>query len=273
MGAGIAQVAAQTGHSVTLVDIDEDLLGKSEKRIHQSIARVAKKLHKEDKENAQQFVTTSLANLKTSTTGQEALATADLVVEAVTENLNLKQKLFKGYGEICPEKTILASNTSSLSVETIMKDVDSSRLDRTGGLHFFNPVPVMKLLEVVRWHQTSDETFEAMMLWGNAMGKHCVRCKDTPGFIVNRLLVPYLQEAIEMVERGDASFSDVDLAMKLGAGHPMGPFELLDYVGLDLHKWIGDNPDNPLGRPSPIIDSLVKEGKFGRKTGEGFYKY
>ena len=236
MGAGIAQVSAQTGHKVTLVDISQQVLDKSNARIGESIKRVAKKQFKEDEAGAKGFVERSMANMNVATSANDALASADLVVEAVVENMALKQKLFAEYDQIAPAKTIFASNTSSLPISEIA--ATSSRPDRFGGLHFFNPVPVMKLLEVVRIPQTSDETYDAMVAWGKAMGKATVECKDTPGFIVNRLLVPYLMEAVRMVERGDASARDVDTAMKLGAGYPMGPFELADYVGLDTNKFI-----------------------------------
>ena len=236
MGAGIAQVSAQTGHKVTLVDISQQVLDKSNARIGESIKRVAKKKFKEDEAGAKGFVERSMANMNVATSANDALASADLVVEAVVENMALKQKLFAEYDQIAPAKTIFASNTSSLPISEIA--ATSSRPDRFGGLHFFNPVPVMKLLEVVRIPQTSDETYDAMVAWGKAMGKATVECKDTPGFIVNRLLVPYLMEAVRMVERGDASARDVDTAMKLGAGYPMGPFELADYVGLDTNKFI-----------------------------------
>merc|ERR1719318_1399505 len=199
-----------------------------------------------------------------------------MVLESVVENMALKQKLFAEYDQIAPAKTIFASNTSSLPISEIASS--SSRPDRFGGLHFFNPVPVMKLLEVVRIPQTSDETYNAMVAWGKAMGKATVECKDTPGFIVNRLLVPYLMEAVRMVERGDASAKDVDVAMKLGAGHPMGPFELFDYIGHDtmdliMQGWSGRYPDETLFRRSEMVQKLVAEGKLGKKTGEGFYKY
>jgi len=276
MGAGIAQVAAQTGHKVTLVDISQQVLDKSNARISESIKRVAKKQFKDDADAAGKFIDSSLSNMNIATTPNEALTTADLVLEAVVENMALKQKLFAEYDQIAPAKTIFASNTSSLPISEIASTC--SRPDRFGGLHFFNPVPVMKLLEVVRTPQTSDETFNAMVAWGKAMKKMTVDCKDTPGFIVNRLLVPYLMEAVRLVERGDASAKDVDLAMKLGAGHPMGPFELADYVGLDTNKFIMDGwssrfPDDPLFRPSEMLNKLVAEGKLGKKTGEGFYKY
>jgi len=276
MGAGIAQVSAQTGHKVTLVDISQQVLDKSNARIGESIKRVAKKKFKEDEAGAKGFVESSMANMNVATSANDALATADLVVEAVVENMALKQKLFAEYDQLAPAKTIFASNTSSLPISEIA--ATSSRPDRFGGLHFFNPVPVMKLLEVVRIPQTSDETYDAMVAWGQAMGKATVECKDTPGFIVNRLLVPYLMEAVRMVERGDASARDVDTAMKLGAGYPMGPFELADYVGLDTNKFIMEGwserfPGEPLFKESPMLNKLVSDGKLGRKTGEGFYKY
>jgi len=276
MGAGIAQVGAQTGHKVTLVDLNSQVLDASQKRISDSIARVAKKQFKDDAEGAEKFKASVMGNLNTATSADKALETADLVVEAVVENMGLKQKLFKEYDAIAPEKTIFASNTSSLPIKEIASA--TNRLDRFGGLHFFNPVPVMKLLEVVRIPETSDETANAMLDWGKAMKKVTVNCKDTPGFIVNRLLVPYLMEAVRMVERGDASLKDVDMAMKLGAGHPMGPFELADYVGLDTNKFIMDGwseryPDETLFRQSEMLNKMVAEGKLGRKTGEGFFKY
>lgn len=277
MGAGIAQVGAQTGHKVTLVDVDQKVLDKSQARIGESIKRVAKKQFKEDVSASEKFIAEAMARLHIATNPDSALSTADLVVEAVTENLALKKKLFAGYDAVAPAKTIFASNTSSLSIGDIAASTPN-RLDRFGGLHFFNPVPVMKLLEVIRIPQTSDQTFNAMMDWGKAMGKTCVSAKDTPGFIVNRLLVPNLMEAIRLVERGDATPEDVDIAMKLGAGHPMGPFELADYVGLDTTKFIIDGwserfPNVEQFKPSPLLNKLVGEGKLGRKSGQGFYKY
>ncbi|MCL4126942.1 UNVERIFIED_CONTAM: hypothetical protein GTU68_041385, partial [Idotea baltica] len=177
---------------------------------------------------------------------------------------------------IAPEHTIFASNTSSLSIAKIAKK--ASRKDRFGGLHFFNPVPVMKLLEVIRIPETSQATFDAMTAWGKAMGKVTVSCKDTPGFIVNRLLIPYSNEAMHMLDRGDATAKDIDTAMKLGAGYPMGPFELGDYVGLDtslriIEGWAKDYPENETYRVPPTLRKMVSEGKLGVKSGEGFYKY
>merc|ERR1711872_399226 len=245
MGTGIAQVSAQSNHKITLVDLNQEILNKAEKRIQTSIGRVAKKTFKDGAKAGEEFVATSLSNIAYATNGEAALASADIIVEAISEVLPLKQKLFKQWDEMCPEKTIFATNTSFLKVGDVMKDV--KRLDRCGGLHFFNPVPVMKLLEVIRIPQTSDTTFASMSAWGKAIGKYTITCKDTNGFIVNALLGPYISDAIAMVERGDATYQDVDAAVKLGLGYPMGP--------------------------SKLIDQMVAEGKLGMKTGEGFYKY
>lgn len=276
MGAGIAQVAAQTGHTVTMVDIDGEAVKKAEQRIGASIQRVAKKKFAGEEEAATKFINEAVQRLTTSTDAVASVTSADLVVEAIVENLDVKKKLFSQLDAAAPEHTIFASNTSSLPIGKIADA--TSRKDRFGGLHFFNPVPVMKLLEVVRIPETSQATYEAMVAWGKAMGKVTVECKDTPGFIVNRLLVPYMFEACRMMERGDASPRDIDTAMKLGAGYPMGPFELMDYVGLDTGKfiidgWAKDYPDNPLFKSSDLLNKLVSEGKLGVKTGEGFYSY
>jgi len=271
MGTGIAQISAQSNHKITLIDLNQEILNKAEKRINASIQRVAKKSFKDDPKAGEDFIASSLTNLSYATNAESALATADIIVEAITEVLPLKQKLFKQWDGMCPDKTIFATNTSFLRVGDVMKDV--ARLDRCGGLHFFNPVPVMKLLEVIRIPQTSDETFASMSAWGKAIGKYTVTCKDTEGFIVNALLAPYIGDAIAMVERGDATYQDVDSAVKLGLGYPMGPFELLDYTGIDLHKYINDQKPINEQRPSKLIDQMVAEGKLGMKTGEGFYKY
>uniref|UniRef100_A0A8D0S1G3 3-hydroxyacyl-CoA dehydrogenase n=2 Tax=Sus scrofa TaxID=9823 RepID=A0A8D0S1G3_PIG len=248
MGAGIAQVAAATGHTVVLVDQTEDILAKSKKGIEESLRKVAKKKFAENPKAGDEFV----------------------------ENLKVKSELFKRLDKFAAEHTIFASNTSSLQITSLANA--TTRQDRFAGLHFFNPVPLMKLVEVVKTPMTSQKTLESLVDFSKTLGKHPVSCKDTPGFIVNRLLVPYLIEAVRLYERGDASKEDIDTAMKLGAGYPMGPFELLDYVGLDTTKFIIDgwhemDSQNPLFQPSPAMNKLVAENKFGKKTGEGFYKY
>ncbi|KAH9492794.1 hypothetical protein Btru_024730 [Bulinus truncatus] len=241
MGSGIAQVAAATGHTVTVVDKTKEIIDKAEGSIKKSLDRIAKKKFPDDLKAQQKYCSDVLGNIKMSTDVLNAVKVSDLVIEAIVENLEVKRELFSSLDKVSPPKTLFASNTSSIPI----KDIASvtSRKDKFGGLHFFNPVPLMKLLEVIRIPETSDETYNLLDNFGKALGKTTVQCKDTPGFIVNRLLVPYMVEAIRLVERGDASPRDVDTAMKLGAGYPMGPFELLDYVGLDTVKFIIDVTD------------------------------
>ncbi|XP_026887542.2 hydroxyacyl-coenzyme A dehydrogenase, mitochondrial [Electrophorus electricus] len=276
MGSGIAQVVAVTGHSVVLVDTSEDILKNSTRAIEGSLKRVVKKKFADKPEAGEEFVQKVLKNISTSTDAASVVKNTDLVVEAIVENLKIKQDLFSTLDKVAPENTIFASNTSSLPIADIARA--TARVDRFGGLHFFNPVPMMKLVEVIKAPATSQQTFAALLEFSRVLGKHPVSCKDTPGFIVNRLLVPYLMEAIRLHERGHGSKEDIDVAMKLGAGYPMGPFELLDYVGLDTCKFIIDGwhevePENPLFAPSPLLNKLVAESKLGKKTGEGFYKH
>ncbi|ELU07199.1 hypothetical protein CAPTEDRAFT_98079 [Capitella teleta] len=276
MGSGIAQVAAQTGHDVTMVDMSEDILAKSTAHIEKSLTRVVKKKYKDDAEAGEKFLKETMARLSTNTDANNAAQKTDLVIEAIVENLDVKQKLFSGLDKAAPQHTIFASNTSSLPIKDIAKS--TSRADRFGGLHFFNPVPIMKLVEVVRMPETSDATLQSLVDFIQSLGKTIVAAKDTPGFIVNRLLVPYIMEAVRLLERGDASARDIDVAMKHGAGYIIGPIELADYVGLDTCKFIIDGwhtnmPENALFNPSPILDHMVSEGKLGIKSGEGFYKY
>uniref|UniRef100_A0A3P9MME2 Hydroxyacyl-coenzyme A dehydrogenase, mitochondrial n=1 Tax=Oryzias latipes TaxID=8090 RepID=A0A3P9MME2_ORYLA len=276
MGAGIAQVAASTGHTVTLVDTSEDILKKSRKGIEGSLKRVVKKKFADKPEAGEEFIQNVLQNVSISTDAGASVQAADLLLEAIVENLKVKQDLFGRLDKLAPANTIFASNTSSIPITDIAGS--TSRLDRFGGLHFFNPVPMMKLVEVVGTSTTSQETFDSLLNFSKALGKTPVSCKDTPGFIVNRLLVPYMMEALRLHERGHGSKEDIDIAMKLGAGYPMGPFELCDYVGLDTVKfiidgWSAKDPHNPLFASSELLNKLVAEGKYGKKTGEGFYKY
>uniref|UniRef100_A0A8C9QQZ1 Hydroxyacyl-coenzyme A dehydrogenase, mitochondrial n=1 Tax=Spermophilus dauricus TaxID=99837 RepID=A0A8C9QQZ1_SPEDA len=261
MGAGIAQVAAASGHTVVLVDQTEDILAKSKK-----------KKFAENPKAGDEFVEKTLSSISTCTDAASVVHSTDLVVE----DLKVKNELFQRLDKFAAEHTIFASNTSSLQITSIANA--TTRQDRFAGLHFFNPVPLMKLVEVIKTPMTSQKTFESLVDLSKALGKHPVSCKDTPGFIVNRLLVPYLIETIRMHERGDASKEDIDTAVKLGAGYPMGPFELLDYVGLDTTKFILDgwhemDAKNPLFQPSTSLNKLVAEKKLGKKTGEGYYKY
>ncbi|XP_053711491.1 hydroxyacyl-coenzyme A dehydrogenase, mitochondrial [Synchiropus splendidus] len=276
MGAGLAQVAASTGHTVTLVDTSADILKKSVKGIEGSLKRVVKKKFADKPEAGEEFIQKVLQNVSTSTDSGSAVQSADLVLEAIVENLKVKQEVFRSLDQLAPSHTIFASNTSSLPIADIA--AATGRLDRFGGLHFFNPVPMMKLVEVIGTSATSQDTFDSLLNFSKALGKTPVSCKDTPGFIVNRLLVPYMMEAIRLHERGHGSKEDIDIAMKLGAGYPMGPFELADYVGLDTLKFIMDgwsvmDSGNLLFSQSELLNKLVAEGKYGKKTGEGFYKY
>lgn len=276
MGAGIAQVAAQTGHKVYLVDVDTKVLKKAEDGIRSSLQRVAKKQYAEDPKAGEKFIQEATSRISYSVDAVESSKSSDLVIEAIIEKIGPKKELFAKLDAAAPKATIFATNTSSLSVTEIASA--THRKDRFGGLHFFNPVPVMKLVEVVRTADTSDSTFKSLMDFSKALQKQPIACSDTPGFVVNRLLIPYMAEAVRLLERGDASARDIDTAMKLGAGYPMGPIELLDYVGLDTTKhildaWSQKDPSDPLFQPIELLNKLVKEGKYGKKTKEGFYKY
>lgn len=275
MGSGIVQVAAATKHHVTLWDMSDELLGKAKAHMGKSLSRVAAKKFADSPEAAAAFQKETLDRVHFTTDQEAAAAKADLVVEAIVENLEVKQDLFARLDKVAPSHTIFASNTSSLPIGAICNGV---RADRFGGLHFFNPVPVMKLVEVVRTESTSASTHSALSAFGGAVGKTVVHCKDTPGFIVNRLLIPYMVDAVRMHERGEATTRDIDTAMKLGCGYPMGPFELADYVGLDTLKFVLDGwskryPDEPQFRPSETITKLVGDGRLGMKSGHGFYEY
>lgn len=276
MGSGIAQVTAEAGYSVYLVDQNDSALNKAMKTIETSLKRSTKKRFDKEPDHAVRYIKDTMDRIVTTTQVDAGAEKTDLIIEAIVENIQAKHDLFSKLDKISPKNTIFASNTSSLPISEIAQAV--TRKDRFGGLHFFNPVPVMKLLEVIKTHETSDATFRTLLEYGISIGKTTVECKDTPGFIVNRLLVPYMFEAVKMYERGDASYQDIDTAMKLGAGYPMGPFELLDYVGLDTAKFIVDGwkkryPDDAAFQSSAVIDQLVAEGRLGRKSGEGFYNY
>ncbi|CAO1628372.1 unnamed protein product [Jaminaea pallidilutea] len=282
MGAGIAQVLAHKGgYNVTLTDVSDSAVANGQKIISKSLTRVAKKSMADKSEEEQaQFVKGVVESIHTTTDAGQAVEKTDLVIEAIIENVGIKQELFKFLDGKAPKEAIFASNTSSLSISDIAKS--TQRLDRFGGFHAFNPVPQMKLVEVVRTKSTSDATFNSLMDVAKKMGKTPVACVDAPGFIVNRLLVPYMLEAIRLVERGEATPRDVDTAMKLGAGYPMGPFELSDMVGLDTLAAISrgwresrvatGEISAQMVEESQMLEKLVKEGRLGKKSEKGgFY--
>ena len=269
MGAGIVETAARAGFEVVVREINDELLSGGIGRIRSNLGRAVKK------GKMAQYAMDAILERIQGTTALEPLAETDLVIEAVVENLALKQGLWTELDRLCPAHTIFASNTSSLKIG-IQAEV-TERRERFVGLHFFNPVPVMKLVEVIRTTETSDATHAAVMDFSRALGKDPITCIDTTGFVVNRLLIPYMLDAIRALELGIASQEDIDKGMILGCGHPMGPLTLLDFVGLDTTLYIAGIMSDEFGTPQYEAPELLKEmvaaGKLGRKSGEGFYPY
>ena len=278
MGHGIVQVAAQAGYDVVAFEGDQKALDKGLGRIRKSLDKLAQKSVEKGKasaEDAQAKADGAFGKITGSTT-QADLADCDLVIEAIVEDLDVKKKLFAELNGVVKADAIFASNTSSFPIGEMGKA--SGRPDKMVGLHFFNPVQLMKLVEVVRADETTDDAFAAAKAFGEACGKVPVSCKDTPGFVVNRLLVPYMSQALLMLDRGDATKEDIDAAMQFGCGYPMGPLTLTDYVGLDttlsiLQGWTKTYPNEPAFVIPEILERKVREGKLGRKSGEGFYKW
>ncbi len=269
MGAGITQVCAQSGYQVVVSEINDELLNKGRALINSVLTRGVDKgrLSQQDKD-------ATLSRIK-GTTDTKDFSDCDLMVEAAIESMDLKKKIFAELDKICPKHTILASNTSCLSI--IDMAMVTSRPDKVLGLHFFNPVPVMGLVEIVRTITTSDETLATSKTFSQSLGKAIVIAQDTPGFIVNRLFIPYELNAIRMLEAGIASREDIDTGMKLGMNHPMGPLTLLDFVGLDTVFFIAnamyEEFRDPQYAPPPLLRKMVTAGWLGRKSGKGFYEY
>src|SRR5437773_9076878 len=269
MGSGIAQVCAASGYKTIVREVDETFLQKGLGRIRKFLDDgVAKgKVTAEARE-------TALGALSGTTTF-EALKDCDLVVEAIVESLDEKCQTYAALEKVLGDRTLLASNTSSLCITELA--AATKRPDRFAGLHFFNPVPIMKLVEVIRGLSTSDETYQTVFGFAKSLGKEAITAPDKPGFIVNRLLVPYLLDAIRSYEHGLGTLEDIDKGMKLGCGYPMGPFTLLDFVGLDTTYYIAnimfDEYREPAYAPPPLLKRMVLAGRLGRKSGQGFYKY
>jgi 3-hydroxybutyryl-CoA dehydrogenase len=269
MGSGIAQICAQAGLDTVVREVDQSLVDKGFQRVDGSLARLVKsgRATEEDAKAARGRLrgTTSLAEFKDR----------DLVIEAIVEEIGPKKKLFAELDTVCPPATIFCSNTSSLTI--VEMAAATRRPDRFAGLHFFNPPVIMKLVEIVKAITTSDETIATLREFAGKIGKTGVVCKDTTGFIVNRLMVPYLLGAIRMLELGIATKEDIDNAVKLGLGYPMGPFELIDYTGIDINYHVAgvffDEFKEAYMAPPPLLRRMFLAGQLGAKTGKGFYEY
>ena len=269
MGSGVAEVAARAGYTTIIREVSEELLDKGRARIEKSLARAIKKGKLEESEGE------VILGRITGVVELDELAECDLVVEAIVENVEAKQQTFRALDEVVKKSALFASNTSSLTITQIA--MATSRPERFLGLHFFNPVPIMKLVEVVRTLMTSDESMDRAMEFVRSIGKEPVACRDNSGFIVNRLLVPYMLDSIRAYEEGIGSLEDIDKAMQLGCGYPMGPFTLLDFVGLDTTLYIADIMFDEYREkrfaPPPLLKQMVLAGRLGRKSGRGFYDY
>ena len=270
MGNGIAHVFAQNGYQVNLVDVSEDSLNKGIATITKNLDRMIAKEKISESDKA-----ATLGNISGHTKISEGINDVGLVVEAASENLDLKLKIFKELDFLCGSNTILATNTSSISITQIA--AATGRADKVIGMHFMNPVPIMQLVEVIRGRDTSDETTKTIMKLSEDLGKIPVEVNDAPGFVANRILMPMINEAIETLHNGVAGVYEIDTVMKLGMAHPMGPLQLADLIGLDVCLSIihvlHDGFENPKYAPCPLLVNMVGAGKLGVKSGEGFYDY
>lgn len=270
MGNGIAHVFAQNGFKVNLIDISQASLDRGIATIDKNLSRQVAKGGIDEAAKA-----ATLANITTHTDSKSGLATADLVVEAATENVDLKLKIFRDMDEFCKPEAILASNTSSISLTLIA--AATRRPEQVIGMHFMNPVPVMKLVEIIRGYATSDATTAAVVEMSKKLSKVPVECNDYPGFVANRILMPMINEAIISLFEGVAGVKEIDTIMKLGMAHPMGPLKLADFIGLDvclsIMKVLHDGFGNSKYAPCPLLVNMVRAGKLGAKSGEGFYDY
>lgn len=270
MGNGIAHTFAQNGFKVNLIDI-------SDSAIQQGIATIGKNLDRMLAKNTitEAVKTETLNNITTYTNLNDGVQQVDLVVEAATENCDLKLKIFKQLDDVCSKNTILATNTSSISITQIASV--TSKPDMVIGMHFMNPVPIMPLVEIIRGYNTSDAVTETIMELSKTLGKTPVEVNDYPGFVANRILMPMINESIETLYNGVAGAQDIDAVMKLGMAHPMGPLQLADFIGLDVCLSIlnvmYDGFKNPKYAPCPLLVNMVRAGKLGVKSGEGFYNY
>ena len=271
MGSGIAQVAATAGFETVVKEVSDELIAKGFGGIEKSLAKFAEKgtiTSEQQRETRGRL---------SGTTSFAELADCDIIIEAIIENLEEKRSTYKQLDEICKPETIFASNTSSISITEMMTATSDERQQRFIGMHFFNPVPLMKLVEVVKTILTDDDVYEQAVEFGKKLGKVPVRAGDKTGFIVNRLLVPYMLDAIRALEEGVGSIVDIDNAMKLGCGYPMGPFTLGDFVGLDTTYYIAEIMFNEFREkrfaPPPLLKRMVLAGLYGRKSGRGFYDY
>jgi 3-hydroxybutyryl-CoA dehydrogenase len=269
MGGGIAQVCAQSGYNVVVSEMNDEFLNAGLAAINSFLSKSVEKqkISQQDKDSI-------MSRIK-GTTDVKDFSGCDLVIEAVVENLDLKKKIFTELDKNCPPHAILATNTSCLSITDVA--VVTSRPEKVLGLHFFNPAPILKLLEVIRTNITSDETYELCREFGQSLGKTVITTKDSPGFIVNRLMVPQILHAIHMLETGVASREDIDAGVRLGLAHPMGPLTLADLIGLDTllntAKGIYAELNDPQFMPPMLLKKMVTSGWLGRKTGKGFYEY